>query len=228
MRLDVPKVWTKAWYFIFLFSSSSLPLSPSPLHLPTPSPPPSFPFLLSLPFTLPPLPLTRGAPVEHRGCVPVVWGAGAGRVSREHPHPWDHWQGAAGPSPVRPDGEWVPEFGLVPEFSLIPASSIDHLQYANTERIDTWGVVPTKNLKALVLSPQGLEARALTRQHQYCLSFMVPVTIRHETGVITVRCCPLCVYHLSSPGVTESPRPPPSVVAYCKQSNTGGRNGLGI
>jgi len=28
--------------------------------------------------------------------------------------------------------------------------------------------------------------------------------------------------------VTRSPRPSPSVFAYCKQSNTGGRNGLGM
>jgi len=39
--------------------------------------------------------------------------------------------------------------------------------------------------------------------------------------------CLLSVY-LTSPHVTRSPRPSPSIFAYCKRSKTGGRNGLGM
>ena len=59
----------------------------------------------------------------------------------------------------------------------------------------------------LVLSVQGLEARALARQCQYHLSFIAPGTVRHETAITIVGHRPLCV--------------------YCKRSNTGGGNGLG-
>jgi len=56
-------------------------------------------------------------------------------------------------------------------------------------------------------------------------------------GVFIVGHRPLCVYHLSticlpsvylmSSHMTRSPKAFPLIFAYCKQSNTGGGNGLG-
>ena len=48
----------------------------------------------------------------------------------------------------------------------------------------------------LVLSVQGLEARALARQCQYHLLLIAPGTVQHETEITTVGYCPPCVYHL--------------------------------
>ena len=41
-------------------------------------------------------------------------------------------------------------------------------------------------------------------------------------------CMCLLPFYLTSPHVIKSPRPSPSVFAYCKQSKTGGGNGLGM
>ena len=49
----------------------------------------------------------RGVRVEYRRRVPVVWGAWAGGVSREHPNSWDNGKGTGGPTSVRLDGEWA-------------------------------------------------------------------------------------------------------------------------
>jgi len=42
-------------------------------------------------------------------------------------------------------------------------------------------------------------------------------------------CPPVCLLSVyqTSPHMTRSPRPSPSIFAYCKRSNTGSENGLG-
>ena len=67
------------------------------------------------------------------------------------------------------------------------------------------------------------------RQYPYHLLFMIPGTCRHEKGIITVGHCPPRVSSLKPPvlALTKSPRPPPSVFAYCKRSKTGSGSGLG-
>ena len=55
-------------------------------------------------------------------------------------------------------------------------------------------------------------------------------TVQCETRIIIVGHYPPCVYplYLTSPHETKSLRTSPSVFAYCKWSNTGGGNGLGM
>ena len=61
------------------------------------------------------------------------------------------------------------------------------------------GQCPMRNLEAFSGTiGRGLETRALARQCQYCLSFIAPRTVRHETRIITVGHRPPCVYHLST------------------------------
>jgi len=68
------------------------------------------------------------------------------------------------------------------------------------QRVDTHGVVPNKESCSpfMYYQFQGLEARALARQHQYHSLFNTRYGNRHETGIIAVRHCPLCVCPLSS------------------------------
>ena len=65
------------------------------------------------------------------------------------------------------------------------------------QRVDTWGWQRVSE-PFLVLSVQGLEARALSRQSQYHPSFIVPGTIWHEMGITTVGHRPPYIYHLST------------------------------
>jgi len=59
---------------------------------------------------------------------------------------------------------------------------------------------------------------------------MVPRMVQHETGISTVRHHPTCLpsVYLTSLQVTKSLRLSPSIFAYCKRSNIGGRKGLGM
>ena len=89
-----------------------------------------------------------------------------------------------------------------------------------------------ENLKALscIISPRA-EGQSVS------LSVSIPFAI-HSTRDRSTRngnyYCPapfhVCLpsVYLMSPHMTKSPRPSPSVFAYCKRSNTGGGNGLGM
>jgi len=65
--------------------------------------------------------------------------------------------------------------------------------------------VPDKESRSpfLYYQSEGLEARVLAKQRQYCLLFMSPGTVRRETGIITVGHHPcLPSVYLTSPDIT--------------------------
>ena len=86
------------------------------------------------------------------------------------------------------------------------------------------GQCPTENLFLYYHAVRGLEARMLTRQHQYRPLFMVPGTVQHETGIITVRHNPPCVTECDQISQAFAL----CICVYCKWSNTGGGNSLGM
>ena len=130
---------------------------------------------------------------------------------------------------------------LVPKPFLLPV--FDRLQYAKTEaeglgesrswrqvnvRVDVRGAVPDEESwgpSCNILSKK-LETVTFERQHQYSLLFGKPKADQCKVVIYNDRAPPPSrlpdVTH-----VTLSPRLSPSVFAYCKQSKTGGGNGLG-
>jgi len=88
---------------------------------------------------------------------------------------------------------------------------------SDRQRADGQGVVPNKILKSICPRAGCQSVR------QYHSSFTMPETYYSWTLPPVY----LPSVYLTSPHVTKSPRPSPSVFTYCKPSKTGGGNSLG-
>ena len=100
-------------------------------------------------------------------------------------------------------------------------------------QVDTWPTdgrrCPTKTLNICSCT---FHSKAGCRSFckaddQYRSLFKTLGTDRQKRGIIMIGHRPLCVY-LTSSHVTRSSRPSPAISAYCKRSNTGSGNGLGM
>jgi len=129
---------------------------------------------------------------------------------------------------------------------LFPPQVFDCLQYVNTEGeglgdLVTWLPQVDRQLThrgrcSTVIIPVSCWTIPVDMNNKQCWCLANVLTsspwtnsIRKDFEILRRASFPVCLpfVYLTSWCVTKSPRPSPSIFVYCKQSNTGGGNGLG-
>ena len=105
-----------------------------------------------------------------------------------------------------------------------------HAMPSGRQKVDTWGAVLSYNNSCFVLNhPWCHEQQTVIDAVLLMLCLLQPSDWQYKKGLqdsllgITPRLSTICLPDV----ITVSPRPSPSVLAYCKWSNTEGGNSLG-